>query len=199
MSEEFEELTEEELAKLLIPALPVYYAYFNDTGEIDAITNEKRLESALNVAEFDYESAEMFLTGKANIINYRVTMSAKNSYVFVKKQDDADVGLNSLYFVKDSFTSQPSCIVEWNKKLSNWVLYLHDDTVQLQKLSANLMFYITLHNRNFLVRSIKVDVKDIVEQGKISIPFMYDAEHDITKLTVSTRKFFDSYGLKVNE
>lgn len=199
MSDEFEELTEEELAKLLIPAPPVYYAYFNDTGEIDAITNEKRIDSNFSVAEFDYQSAEMFLTGKANIINYRVTMSAKNSYIFVKKQDDADIGLNSLCFIKDSFTATPSCIVEWDKKSSNWVLYLNDDTIQLQKLSANLMFYITLHNKNFLVRSIKVDVKDMVEQGKIVIPFMYDVEHDIAKLTVSTRKFFDSYGLKVNE
>ena len=199
MSEEFEELSEEELAKLLNPTPTVYYVYFDNDGNVDAITNEKRLETTLNVAEVDYKTAEIFLTGKANFINYRLTLSNKNSYVFVKKSSDLDVGLNTLSMVEQLPDEETACIVEWNGKEKEWQLYLKNDSTTTTKLSVNLMFYVSLLNRNFLVRTIKLDINDLADNQKVTIPFISDIESDISKVRVSTRKFFDSYGLIINE
>lgn len=198
MSEEIEELTEEELARMLNPSPAVYYVYFDDNGNVDAITNEKRVESSFNVAEVSYTTAEMFLTGKANFINYKLSLSNKNTYVFVKKMEESDVGLNTLGVISEKPTDETSCIVEWNKNSKEWQLYLQGDNVST-KLTANLVFYISLINKNFLVRTIKLDTNDFANNQRVTIPFSTSIESDISKITVSTRKFFDSYGLIVNE
>lgn len=199
MSEEFEELTAEELDKLMNPTPAVYYVYFDDEGNIDAITNEKRAESSFNVAEVNYNTAEIFLTGKANFINYRLTLSNKNSYVFVKKIGESDVGLNTLNTIYEQPTEDTACIVEWNKHTKTWQLYLQNDNAVTTRLSVNLTFYVSLVNRNFLVRTIKLDMKDFSNNQKVTIPFSSEVENDISKIVVSTRRFFDSYGLVINE
>lgn len=199
MSEEFEELTEEELLKLLNPSPTVYYVYFDNEGNIDAITNEKRVETHFNVAEVSYDTAEIFLTGKANFINYRLTLSSNNSYVFVKKASDSDVGLNTLSMVERAPDGETACIVEWNGTEKTWRLYLQDGSLTSTKLSVNLMFYVSLVNKNFLVRAIKLDINELADGNAVTVPFTSDVELDVSKIRVSTRKFFDSYGLIVNE
>lgn len=199
MDEElYEELSEEDIAKMLAPPSIVYYVYFNDDGVIDAITNEKRLTSSLSVAEVEMKSVENFLNGKHNYINYRIVLAGKQ-YAFVENKADIDVGLNTLSAISNLATDTTSCVVKWDKQSKQWTFYLQEHAKMLN-LSAMVSFFIALSsNKNFLVRTIKFDIKDLEDAGTVSVPFISQAEEDITNIRISTKKFFDSYGLLINE
>ena len=67
---EVEYLSEELIAQALAISPTLYFVYFNENGDIDAITNEKRTNSKLNCIEFDYKRVEKFFKGTENFINY---------------------------------------------------------------------------------------------------------------------------------
>jgi dTDP-4-amino-4,6-dideoxygalactose transaminase len=68
-------------------------------------------------------------------------------------------------------------------------------------LSSRLLFFVTMNsNVNLLVRSIEIDLKELIgSPAGISIPFSSKFENNIKLINIGTRRFFDSYGLLINE
>ena len=52
---------------------------------------------------------------------------------------------------------------------------------------------------DFLVRTFYIKLHDILKEGKLIYNFESKSEDDIDKLSISTRRFFNSYGLKIND
>lgn len=197
--DDYEELSEAEIQRILAPAPVMYYVYFDSNGKIDAITNEQRAESTFNSTELEYSAVEQFLKGNENIFNYRLVLVDKKTYAFVKEKEDGDISLNFLYMIKSKATDTTSCIVEWNKHTQEWSVSLQDDVEDL-KLNATITFFLSLaSNRNYLLRTFKVETRDLVNSKKVTFPFLSNLENNISKLSISTKKFFDSYGLVINE
>lgn len=197
MSEEYEELSEAEIAAMMNPAPAMYYVYFDDDGIIDAITNEQRINPTFNVVELEYNDVKEFFAGTFKIIDYKLSLVNKNKYIFVKNKADVDVGLNLLVGVNKPVDLDTTCIVKWNKQTRHWDFYLQEDT---PRMSAFVSFYVTLSsNKNFILRTIKFDAKELASANTVSIPFISHLEDNIANVTVSTKKFFDSYGLIANE
>lgn len=197
--EEIEYLTEEQLASLTAEPLVAYYVYFTDAGKIDAITNEKRESTALGFITVDYKRVEQFLTGAENFIDYVVSLADKDTPMIVKKTEDAGVNTNWLINVQSPTTDNTTLNIVWNNFNKSWDFSIQESykqQISTLNLNAQLLFFVTLkQNANFLVRIINIDMKELLDSKQIQIPWISNAERDFSRLFVSTKRFFDSYGI----
>ena len=201
--DEIEYLTEEQLASLFAPPPVIYYVYFTDAGKIDAITNEKRESTALGFITVDYKRVEQFLTGTENFIDYVVSLADKDTPMIVKKTEDAGVNTNWLVNVRSPITDNTTLNILWNSFNKSWDFSIQESykqQISTLNLNAQLLFFVTLRNNaNFLVKIITIDMKELLEANQIKISWTSDAEHNFSKLFVSTKRFFDSYGISKYE
>lgn len=197
--DEIEYLTEEQLASLTVEPPVAYYVYFTDTGKIDAITNEKRESTALGFITVDYKRVEQFLTGTENFIDYVVSLADKDTPMIVKKTEDAGVNTNWLINVQTPATDNTTLNIVWNNFNKSWDFSIQESykqQISTLNLNAQLLFFVTLkQNANFLVRIINIDMKELLNSKQIQVPWISNAERDFSRLFVSTKRFFDSYGI----
>lgn len=197
--DETEYLTEEQLASLSAPPPVIYYVYFTDAGKIDAITNEKRENTALGYITSDYKRVEHFLTGTENFIDYVVSLADKDTPMIVKKTEDAGVNTNWLVTVHSPITDNTTLNIVWNSFNKSWdfsIQQSYQQHISTLNLNSQLLFFVTLRNNaNFLVRTITIDMKELLDAKQIKVSWTSNAERDFSKLFVSTKRFFDSYGI----
>jgi len=197
--DEIEYLTEEQLASLTGESPVVYYVYFTDAGKIDAITNEKRNSTSLGFITVDYKRVEQFLTGTENFIDYVVSLADKDTPMIVKKTEDAGVNTNWLVNIQSLTTDNATLNIVWNSFNKSWDFSIQESykqQISSLNLNAQLLFFVTLkQNANFLVRIINIDMKELLDADQIQIPWISNAERDFSRLFVSTKRFFDSYGI----
>lgn len=201
--EEVEYLSEELIAQAIAPKSNLYFVYFNEDGNIDAITNEKKLNSKLNCIEFDYKRVEKFFKGDENFINYKVSLADKDTPTIVKKTEDAGINTNFLIVIDQTVSDDTTLIIEWNLFKKSWIFKIAESyKLQLKELGLNaqLLFFVTLKtNQNFLIRTISIDIKELINPDVFEVEWETAFETDFSNLSISTRKFFDSYGIQVNE
>jgi hypothetical protein len=52
---------------------------------------------------------------------------------------------------------------------------------------------------DFLIRTVYIKLHDILKAGKLVYSFESKFESQIDIISISTKRFFDSYGLKIND
>lgn len=203
--DEIEYLSEEDLAKTVAVSKfsNAYYVYFEENGDISSVSNEKK-EGRTNFLEFDYSDVEQFITGTENIINYRLSLMDKDTPALVEKSQnlfDSNKSIFTPIEVKD--TANSTLTIVWNYKDSQWEFNLeptYKDKLRTLGLNTTLSFFIALdRNVNFLVRTIRIDMRELTTTPTVVVPFLTDAERDLTTISVSSKRFFDSYGLVTHE
>jgi hypothetical protein len=203
MDDEIEYLSEEMLALIDAPILNLYYVYFDETGKIDSITNEKKLNSLLSFIEVEYKRVEKLLLGTENFINYVVSLADKDTPVLVKKTEDAGVNTNLLVSIDQPSSVSTTLNVKWDANIQSWKFYVNPEYKNQFKdlgLSSQLLFFITIkNNSNFLVNSFSIDMKELIKSDSIVFPWKSKIEENFDNISISTKRFFDSYGIETNE
>lgn len=203
MDDEIEYLSEEMLALIDTPILNLYYVYFDETGKIDSITNEKKLNSILSFIEVEYKRVEKLLLGTENFINYVVSLADKDTPVLVKKTEDAGVNTNLLVSIDQISSENTTLNVKWDVNNKSWKFYVNPEYKNQFKdlgLSSQLLFFITVkNNSNFLVNSFSIDMKELIKSDSIVFPWKSVIEENFDNISISTKRFFDSYGIETNE
>lgn len=199
MTDEIEYLSDEQLASIAGVVDNLYYVYFVDGGKIDAITNEKRENSPLNFIKVEYNRIEKFLLGKENFSEYIVSLIDKDTPVIVKPSESISANTHWLLKVTDMVTNNTTLTVTWSEVNKSWKFSLNESSREQIKqigLTAQLLFFITLSdNPNFLIRTISIDMLEISSTKEIEVPWISIVERDYYSVAVSTRRFFESYGI----
>jgi len=196
-----EYLTDEQLLAIANQQfIQQYFVYFNkDTGDLLAITNEPQPQHETFV-EVDFEEIKQFFTGEYNFINYKLALDDTGSVKFVHKAEN-NLSLKSNIVEYIRLTSKDTALtVVWNK--DSWEFKVNDKFLQnprAKALNAKIIFYVTLENNiNFLVRQIELQLRNLVSNTKVTVPFVTDREKDIENIAMFTLPFFESYGMKIN-
>jgi hypothetical protein len=199
MTDEIEYLTDEQLASIDGIIDNLYYVYFVDGGKIDAITNEKRENSTLNFIKVEYNRIEKFLVGKENFSEYIVSLIDKDTPVIVKPSESISANTHWLSKITEVPNDNTTLTVVWNSVNKTWKFSIDESSrTQIKQigLTAPLLFFITFSNNpNFLIRTINIDMLDISNSKEIEIPWISDPEQDYYSIAISTRRFFESYGI----
>lgn len=194
-------------SKLVIAEItPVYYiCYDKKTGNIIGAINEddNRYEYKISVSPSEYSE---FVSGRKKFVDYIVD--------YVGPENDKTLEIvpatsenfkfkNNLFETISVFSTSADLTVEWFGNSKKWKFNIDNEVAVKSKklpLDFKLVFFVTLENDyNFLVRTIVVDAHTLINNTSIEVPFLTSLEENCKKISISTKKHFDSYRLIINE
>ncbi len=178
----------------------VYKVYFDkESGDILAITNEDS-QIYTSFIEVEYDVVKDFLTGKKNSLKYKIVFVDQSTPAIILKSE-SDVNLINIEEAVP-VTHWDSTFTIENYPLKNqWGFQLRPDQRQILK-NHNLnttfeVFVVDKNNSNYLYRSIKILLKDVLDNDRIYIPHITTKEAATDKLRVFVKKFFPTVGYQV--
>jgi hypothetical protein len=186
-------------ALMISTVTPAYNVYYDkDTGNILSISNEIR-EDFTNSFEVEYDIVKEFFNGKKLSSNYKVVFVDQTTPVIVSK-NETDVNLISIDEVPRVEHWDSMFTIENYPLLEQWGFQLRpDQQVVLKQHNLNTAFEIFIVDKdynNMLVRSIKLFLKDLLENDRIYIKHEVKKEADIEN-RIFVRKFFSTIGYQI--
>jgi hypothetical protein len=181
-----------------------YYVYYDKkTGAILSATNEKSSVFEHGI-EVEFADVEGLLTGTQEFKDYVIghkRLSDNTTVLAIIPVGNEGYTFKNNVFEWISENPHAECIVEWNGPLKTWNVSLTDAVKNTYKdyiLTSKLVFFVTLESDlDFLVRTIYIDLQQLLDSNCIKIPFTTSLEHKIDKISISSKLVFKSYGLKV--
>lgn len=177
-----------------------YKVYFDpETRNILSITNETH-KTFTNYFEIDFSKVEKFLTGEQLYSKYKVILDKENNFEIVP------IIINSNDFKFSEIVGIP--ITEADKFLTvknyiadkKWIIEIDED--ERNRLMGRLVnfrmpiFITSSKDRNFLYRVVVFDLTELVAKGQLTVDHISEIESVPSKISLSTIRFFESYGLR---
>lgn len=199
--DEEEFLTQEQIDELLnIKYVFDYYVYFEkEDGTILAVSNEvyNHYECSVKV---EFEEVERFFNNTDQHFNFKVVFDADGKPSFINRLATNTVKTNIVETIR---LTDKECVltVVWTK--SGWEFIMADSFLQhprSKSVNYKLSFYVTREDDiNRLIRVIEIQLKNIVGNGVVKIPFITEQELKVDEISMFTLPFFESYGMKIND
>ena len=159
-----------------------FFVYYDDEGNITAITNEKR--SSGKYLEADELEVADFLNGTKDFSRFKIT-SLTSGKKEIKLANDKFSLVYKDFYIVDNSTENEQVTIYHNSKNNLWNIKINGN---LQLLNFN--FYICKKdNFNFLVREINVPAK-----RSFSTSFLSDIELK-KDFTILVKRAYESYGI----
>jgi hypothetical protein len=195
--------------KNLAPPVHIYYAYFNPETE-QFFSSSNVLDSSLtHYAVIKEDDHRDICSGKIKlvdcILDKQVDFDGSIVYKLLTPQlyNEFNFQNTLLEWVSNSTTSDTNFVIEWNKSDRQWIFYVTDEGRKIldgSMYDSTLVFFVMLETDfDFLVRTFYIKLHEILKAGKIVYDFESKMEDNIHELSISTRRFFNSYGLKIND
>jgi len=180
-----------------------YYLYYDKkTGAILSVTNEKSSVYEHGI-EVEFSDVKKLLDGTENfkdyMVGYKTLPDGGTILSFLPAENIEGFTFNNNVFEWITENPHSECTVEWNGPDASWNISLADTAVYSDYiLTSKLVFFVTLESDlNFLVRTIYIDLKELLAHGFVQVPFTTSIEYKIDKISISSKLIFKTYGLKV--
>jgi hypothetical protein len=178
-----------------------WYVYVNcETLLVYKISPALEIDEASHIVEIDKALGITFIDSPHLINNYTVYYDGVKAHFIEKKS--ASEAISAFYFSPVLIT-ETLCTPDINvdvsvsgkikisirKDLRQYAMSLY---AAVDKPKRIFTFYISAKNDpNKLIDIINIDVIDLVSSGTLDLPFT----HDPSKVSIFTRKIFDTYGI----
>jgi|APCry1669189665_1035243.scaffolds.fasta_scaffold22525_2 hypothetical protein len=190
--------------KKYVPPAPIvmkfYLHYDKDTGILKSISNDVSYHGYSNfeISAGDYK---LFIEGVKRPQDYLI-LSNNDEITLVKVIDQSYEFKNKMFeWINMPPTTDTEVTVEWIKSTRHWKFSLSDSAKSSVLPDSNtvILFFITLADDfDFLIRSIALNINELAIKD-LYVPFRYDIEDQIAKISMSTKLHFKSYGLIIND
>lgn len=178
----------------------VYRVYFDkDTGNLLSITNEENL-TYTNFVEFEYDAVREFLVEKKQLSKYKIIFIDQNTPKIVSIYEESSTGI---------FLTKVPVVDNWDNMftienyplLKKWGFQIRPDQKQSllkYNLNTSLEIYIVDNSSmNFIYRTIKLSVNDLINKDRELVDYHLDKEGDITNISVYVKQFFSTVGYQI--
>lgn len=184
-----------------------YYAYFDpETDKVFLVTNVLHPKHS-HYAKITKDQHRELCDGKVKfeecIIDRQFNIAGEIEHKLITRQmmDEFNFKNKSLMWVSDTPTDSTEFIVGYSS--NQWEFCVTDagrNILEGAMYDSTLVFFVTLETDfDFLVRTFYIRLHDVLKAGKIVYDFESNFEKNIKHLSITTRKFFNSYGLTVND
>lgn len=181
-----------------------YFVYFDKkTGQILSVGNEPepKYEHAIKTS---FDKVEGFLTGRMKfkdyLIGYKRNQDGVSSLDIVPSTDQGYAFKNNVFEWITETDKIVECLVSWNGPKKQWQFQIDNKIKDYYDVvvAPKLVFFITLEDDfDFLIRTIFINLADLISSESLSFPFESNIEHKIEKISVSSKLIFKSYGLRI--
>jgi hypothetical protein len=151
-----------------------------------------------------FELVEQLISGRRKFSEFEVSykkIGTTSILAVVEKDYQGYVFKNNLYEWIKPTDERRDCIVEWNYPDQVWRFKLDEEYKELlndQLIGQKILFFVTLSTDfDFLIRTIPLNVVDLVSEKFVEIPFISKLEKDIKKISISCKMTFKNYGLRI--
>ena len=181
----------------LSTVVPPYRVYFNkDTGDILSITNEASTVYDCFV-EFDFDIVKDFLNGTSQSKDFQVTFIDQNTPRIVSKYEDD---------ISAVFLTSAPLVTNWDSMFTienyptfkKWGFQIRNDQREILKkynLNTTLEIYvIDKSNMNFIYRTIKVSINELIKKDREIVYYHSDKEGDVNNIVIYVKQFFSTVG-----
>ena len=194
---------------ILTPLEHTYYAYFNpETEQFFSSSNEYN-PSYTHYAIIKKIDHENICLGKLNLLDLVLDKSVEFdgtiTYNIINLQLYNELNFHNtlIEWVSDAPTDTTEFIIEWDNNKQQWAFYITEfgrTTLNGTMYDSTLAFFAMLETDfDFLVRTFHIRVHDALKVDKLFFNFESKLETDIQHLSISTKRFFNKYGLKIND
>jgi len=195
--------------KNLAPPKHTYYAYFKPETE-EFFSSSNSLDLSLThyaiITEADHGDV---CSGKLKladcILDKQVDFDGSIIYKLLTPQlyNEFNFQNNLLEWISDIPNSDTNFVIEWNKLDRQWMFYVTDEGRKMLDggmYDSTLVFFVMLETDfDFLIRTFYIKLHDILKLGRLGFDFESKMEDNIQQISISTRRFFNSYGLTIND
>ena len=199
-------LSPEEIEAATKKIIPCYYAYYNNTGEITAVSNTL-LDNSETFLQISYEIFEQFVMGREHFKDWVVNRTKNSANEFgveiVSKINQARTFKNNMFemITNNKITDDTELTIHWDQYNKKWIFIISDYARQRiydSEIGTKVLnFFITYSlSFNFLIRTIEIPIDQLISD-KVEIPFQSDKELEIGKINLSTKHVFDNYSLVI--
>jgi hypothetical protein len=177
----------------------LYKVYFDiNNGDLISVTNEE-IPSLTNYVEMEYDTVSDFLKSKKSIEQYKLLFVDQATPIIVNKNDN-DVDLITLQKVEKVDHWNSIFTIENYPLMQKWGFQLRPDQRKAMRIhNLNTVFEIYVigyDNLNFLIRTIKISLKDLIDNDKFFVNYVSGHEKSVYN-NIFIRKFFDSTGFQI--
>lgn len=199
--DEEEFLTQEQIDEILNTKYVFdYYVYFNkDDNVIQCISNEVHNHYDCSI-KVEFEEVERFFNNTDQHFNFKVAFDEDGKYSFVHRLVANSFKVNVIETIR---VTDKDCVltVIWTK--DGWEFVMAESflkNTRAKSINSKLRFFVTLENNiNQLVREIEIQLRNLINNGKVLVPFETDIERKVDEISIITTPFFESYGMKIHE
>jgi hypothetical protein len=183
--------------------------FFNiDTGDIVSINLPSTSDEFLNCNFFDIEYDEIsdIAAYPDQLIRRKVVYSTKTTSYVIQKKEVLEFNTkvsNSIYKIEPLENAQ--VIIVHNIKNKRWEVKLNTALTELIKdkevMRRDVLFFsvTTKDNPNILYRTFVCRASDVITNGLVTFDFKYNEEVNKDKISVYTKRTFESYSYEVIE
>jgi hypothetical protein len=184
----------------LSTSVPPWRVYFDkDTGDILSITNEPSVLYDCFV-EFEFDVVKDLLNGNSRFKDFQITFVDQNTPKIVSKYED---DIHAVFLTRvplvDNWDSMFT--IENYPLLKKWGFQVRSDQKELllrYNLNTTLEIYVVDNlNMNFIYRTMKLSVNELINKDRELIDYQIDKEGDIKNISVYVKQFFSSVGYQI--
>ncbi len=178
----------------------LYRVYFDkETGHVLSVTNEEN-KNLFSFIEVEYEVVKDFLVGKKQSTNYKVVFVNQTTPAIIL-QTETDVDLITLDEVPLVTNWDNMFTIENYPLQKQWGFQLRPDQRDILKLhnlnTSFEIFIVDKNNSNFLYRTIKILLKNIIENDRFYVDYTNDNESNTNQFNIFVKKFFQTVGYQI--
>jgi hypothetical protein len=190
--------------KKYIPYEPKYYIHYDKkTGSILSISPEK-LPTDKHSIEISFNEFKLFINGSRRPQDYAIVYDKKEA--IITQINDVLQGFTfrnkSFEWINNAPTKNTELTTTWNNQDGCWEFSLSDTARNRTNtdVTTHAIFFVTLEDDfDFLIKTIIIKIKDLVEKDTVVVPFESAIEHQIDKISISAKTYFRTYGLKIHD
>ena len=185
---------------------PKFYAHYDKkTGEIFSTGNEINPVYP-NRIEITQDEHDRFLYGYDKFSDYQIgyirTSDNKTILALAPKAEQGYAFKNNVFeWISEPPAADTELVVSWSNQ--SWTFSISEacrERIKENITIETIPFFVMLANDfDFLIRTIFINVQDLVLHDKIEKLFESRLEQDITKISIASNIVFQSYGLKIND
>jgi hypothetical protein len=186
-----------------------YYAYYDPvTYDVFLVTNEPHPvheHYALITKDQHADITSHKVKFHECIIDRRINLDNTVDTQLITQQtyDEFNFKSKSLTWITDPSTTDTEFVIDYSKTEKQWEFTITDTGRQNltgSRYDATLVVFVTLENDfDFLIRTFYLRIHDLLKSDVLRYSFESTLESQIEKLSISTRIFFNSYGLNIND
>lgn len=186
-----------------------YFAYYDpDTEQILAVTNEP-VSNYTHWAVITSSQHRDIMKGTVNLrdclIDRYIKADGNIEAKLITKQlyEEFTFKNKSFTWINDAPADSTEFVVEYNKQDRQWTFAITQagrDNLADKSMNNTLVFFVMLETDfDFLIRTVYLQIYDLLRTDKIRIDFESEIENRIELLSIASKTFFNSYGLKIND